>query len=580
MTTIDTTVDATLDDALGDPEEYLRRAAELDAAERFPAEACDRLDAVGFAARYVPREWGGALNDHERLLRAWRSIARRDLSVIVAHGKTYLGAAPVWLAGSPEQAATTARAVLSGIPVSWALSEPEHGADLLNNTLTARRTTDEYRLDGRKWPVNNATRSGLLTLLARTGRTGSARDHSLFLVDKSALEQGTWRPLPKVLTHGIRGIDISGIEFSGALVRSADLLGEEGSGIETVLHTLQLTRTMCPALSLGAGEHALRIVARFATERVIQRRALIERPYSRAVLARCAGLLGAVEATALVAARSVHCLTGELSVISSVVKSMAPSLVDSLVGELAEILGVRSYLTEEYAHGAFQKLARDHQIVSIFDGSTPVNRGALVQQFPRLARALAAGTVDEDGLTVSASLGAPLPSFDHAALGLFSRLGCSLVQSLPGVVETVAALNAPAHLVEQASALRAAAGRLAALMSEVSPAARPPMAAYELAAAYELCLAGAACLNVWATGHGHHRREPLWEDALWLRAALRALLTRLYRTLREPEPDGTPMDLLVDTRLAGTVAEAACTGAAITPFGTPWRSSGNGEEDS
>ncbi|WP_330285426.1 acyl-CoA dehydrogenase family protein [Streptomyces sp. NBC_00576] len=553
-----------------------RLVAELDAAEEFPAPLVERLDAFGLPAYYVPAEWGGVGTDHELLLRLWRTVARRDLSATIAHGKTYLGAAPVWCAGDAEQASTTAAAILAGEQVAWALSEPDHGADLLNGTVTATAHDGGYRLDGVKWPINNATRARYLTVLARTGAAGTGRGQSLFLVDKTALAPGTWRVLPKESTHGIRGIDISGIAFEGAALHADALLGREGTGLETVLHALQLTRTMCAALSLGAGEHALRIAAAFAAERIVQRRPLLDRSHPRALLGRCAALMAAAEASALVGSRSLHSLTGEMSVVSAVVKSVAPELTDAMMGELAELLGVRSFLTGVYAHGSFQKIWRDHQIVSVFDGSTPVNRAALVQQFPRLVREYTAGSVDEEGLAEAASAGDPPRPLDRGSLTLLSRRGCSVVQSIPALSRSLASPTAPAGLAAHAVALEAAAAEVHALMAAVTPAAHPPMAAYEIAAAYELCYAAAACLHAWSAGRHRHDGEPLWEDGLWVRAALRALRARLAVALRSPAPVAAPGDDRINDLLAQHVARAARTGAPMTPFGAPMSRSGEG----
>ncbi|WP_322755001.1 acyl-CoA dehydrogenase [Frankia sp. Cas3] len=558
---------AALAAVLGDPAEAVRHDAALDAAEGFPAEVCARLDGVGFPALYVPTEWGGALDDHERLLRLWRIVARRDVSALVAHGKTYLGAASVWIAGSAVQSASTAAAVLSGGQVAWALSEPEHGADLLNGSVTAAEQDGGYRLDGVKWPINNATRAGHLVVLARTGSAADPRGHSLFLVDKKSLPAGSYRLLPKVATHGIRGVDISGIEFTGAPVPTDALIGPAGTGVETVLRALQLTRTMCGALSLGAGEHALRLVARFTATRIIQRRPLIDRPVPASVLARCAALLGAAEAATFVATRSIHSLTREMSVTSAVVKALVPTLIDAVIGDLAELLGARSFLTEAYEHGAFQKVRRDHQIAAVFDGSTPVNRAALIQQFPRLTRDFVAGAFDAAGVAQAARVGERPGPLDRGALVLLSRQGCSVVQSLPALAEEIGSQDAPIGLAEHADALCVVVRHLHGLMAEVRPAARPSIAAYELASAYELCYAGAACLHLWKSRERHHRDEPLWRDGLWVRAALRALLARLAVIVRTVPPSAAPGDELIDGRLAGVVAEAAVSGAVVTAFG-------------
>lgn len=565
----DRTEVSVLEETLGDPDQAVREGAELDAAEEFPAASCARLDSFGLAAYYVPARFGGKLDDHEVLLRLLRTVARRDVSATVAHAKTYLGAAPVWVAGSPEQAADVAAVVLSGGPMGWALSEPEHGADLLNGSCTATPRDGGYRLDGVKWPINNATRAGLLTVLARTGERGGARGHSLFLFDKSTAADGTWRHLPKVPTHGIRGVDISGIEFSGAPLPATARIGAEGTGVETVLRALQLTRTLCAALSLGAGEHALRLTARFVATRLIQRRPLIERPYPASILVQSAAQLAAAEAAALVGSRSIHSLTGEMSATSALVKALAPTLVDAMLAELAELLGARSFLTGVYEHGAFQKVRRDHQVVSIFDGSTPVNRGTLIQQFPLLVRGFAERAVDAEGVREAVAVGDPVRNLDHTALTLLSRRGCSIVQSLPELVASIRAQTGPTGLAEHALALCAVAEQLHSLMADTRPGARPSMAAYELAAAYELCYAGASCLHLWVAGEGRQQGEGLWEDGLWVRAALRMLLARIADILRMPKPAAAPGDDRIDGPLALRITEAAQTGAAVTPFGEP-----------
>jgi len=552
-----------LDAVLTGPDGSGALGAEADSAERFPAELHARLADFGLSAHYVPPEHGGSLDDHERLLRLWHVVARHDVSAVVAHGKTYLGAAPVWIAGDADQTTSMAAAVLSGRAVAWGLSEPDHGADLRHGSVTAAREGDGYRVDGVKWPINNATRGDFMTLLARTGPAGSPRGHSLFLVDKAALAPGSARPRPKVATHGVRGADISGLEFAGARLPETARIGAEGTGIETVLLALQLTRTMCAALSSGAGEHALRITARFAATRLVQRRPLSARPRPAAILARCAALLAGVEAASLVAARSAHALTGEMSVTSAIVKPLAPAVTDAVISDLAELLGVRSYLVDHHEHGAFQKLSRDHQVVAVFDGSTPVNRAALAQQFPRLVRGRAGAVADTSGLAEAVVLGTGPRPLDRSALTLVSRRGCTVVQALPRPVGD----GGPPGLAEHVLALHDLIDQVTGLMAEIPPAALPAMPAYELAAAYELCYAGAACVHLWTACAEQHADEPLWQDGLWVRAALRALTHRMTRILRIAPPVPAPGDDELDAALTTRVAEAALHGAPVTPFG-------------
>lgn len=560
-----------------------RHCAELDRAEAFPERMCATLDALGLSSYYVPAQFGGALASFEDLVQLVRRVARRDLTAAVAHAKTFLGAAPVWVAGTQAQAVDLGRQIVAGARVSWALSEPGHGADLLASEVTARREGDRYLVDGVKWPVNNATRGTHACVLARTDPAGGGRGFSLFLAEKAGLAPGSYRHLPKARTHGIRGADISGIAFDGARLPESALVGEPGGGIETVLLSLQLTRLMCAALSLGAGEHALRLATEFAMTRMIQGRPLIDRPAIRAVLARSASALLAAEAVAIVGSRAVHALTGELSVISAVVKALLPTLIDGVIGELGELLGSRSFLDCEYADGAFQKLQRDHAIVAIFDGSTAVNRSSLIGQFPRLARGYAQRWHDAAGV---ARLGAAPRQFDTRGLRLQSPTGCSIVQGLTAAAARVSAEHAAGVTPGDGGVCLGAAARRAAeaatdlhhRLAAVRPAARPAASAYTLAADYELCFAAAACVQVWEAGHQAAADSPLWSGGLWARACLDELNARTRHSgsgtyvgsLAPGEPDAATAGQIVDWLVGAVDAGAPITlRTASDPGGRP-----------
>lgn len=474
--------------------------------DRFPAEAVAVLDEAGFGRNYV-LDRDSSFPEMTALIRA---VARRDLTVAIAHGKTFLGSASVWVAGTPAQVSAHADRVRSGEIVCWGLTERDHGADLLAGEFAATRVDGGWRLDGEKWLINNATRGGTACVLARTDPGGGARGFSVFLVDRRRLSGEVWQPLPKVLTHGIRGADISGFTARGAVVGPDALVGEVGDGITVVLKALQLTRIACGGLSLGAADHALRIARDFAADRRLYGRVLADVPHVRRILGQVAATALTAEAVALVATRSVHALPGELSVVSAIAKAFVPTQVQRLLGSVAELLGVRGFLTSAPGTG-FAKLERDHRICGIFDGSTAVNRAALLTQMPRLGRLLRSERIDADGVRAATRLDAGLPAFDRDRLTLTSPTGCSLVQSLPG-----GASSAPDVLAEVEELAEAAAAFVPAIGGL-------PSSAFDLAARYERAYAIACCLRLWSE---NDRESPLWTDRLWLRACLAVLLDR------------------------------------------------------
>ncbi|MFI0897340.1 acyl-CoA dehydrogenase family protein [Streptomyces sp. NPDC020983] len=528
---------------LGDPDDpgtvlSHARSLALDEREDFPEGPCDRLDELGLHGFYVPAAHGGRLADYEQLMQLMRTVARRDLTVAVAHGKTYLGAVCVWVGGSAEQCRRLGEAVAGRARVSLALTERAHGSDLLAGDVLAEPDAGGaagYLLTGEKWLINNATRGSLLSVLSRTDPAGGPRGYSVLLVDKRELPAGTYRHLDKVRTHGIRGADISGIAFDRAPVPAGAVVGEVGGGLETVLKALQLTRTMCAALSLGAADHVLALGLDFAAGRSLYGRPLAELPQARRTLAEAAADVLADEALALVAARAVQTLPAELSVVSAVTKYLVPTRTEGVVTALTRLLGARAFLKDVYAGGRFQKVDRDHRIVGLFDGNTLVNLNSLISQFRLLVRAFRRGAGDVGGAAAAFRLGAPLPPADLGRLSLIARQGSGVLAALPGCVARlralaagdtalVPALRAAERLVDAVEGVHAEMAALQDAQTEVPPAA------FDAARRFALCFAAAACVGLWTYSHAEAEAgatAPLWRDALWLRAALARLLGAL-----------------------------------------------------
>ncbi|MFD8371453.1 acyl-CoA dehydrogenase family protein [Streptomyces sp. NPDC059688] len=546
----------------GDPSGWFShaRSVELDEKEEFPAAICRRLDDWGLPDHYVPAEHGGRLTDYEQLLQLMRAVARRDLTVAIGHGKTYLGGVCVWVAGTPEQAARLGADIRAGVPVSLGLTERAHGSDLLAGEVRGTDGTDGWLVNGEKWLINNATRGSLLSLLTRTDPAGGPRGFSVLLVDKRELDKDHYRHLPKVHTHGIRGADISGIAFQDAPVPRSALVGTEGTGLETVLKALQLTRTMCAALSLGAADHGLRLAQDFAEGRELYGRRLSDLPQARRTLGTAAADVLVHEALATVAARFVHTLTEEMSVTAAVTKYLLPSGTEDVLAQLTRLLGARAFLKGVHANGMFQKVERDHRIVGLFDGNTLVNLNSLINQFRSLVRGRGRGTGNLAGAQTAYDLSAPLPALDPGRLSLVARHGSAVLAGLDASVARLTALagERPALLPAAAAARRIAEvtdrvhtdmERWQGVIGDVPPAA------FDTARRYTLCHAAAVCLGLWthsAPQFTGTRAEPLWRDGLWLRAGLDRLLTRLG----EPDTGDTEaydalLDHLHTTRRSG-----------------------------
>lgn len=408
-----------LGDARGDGPGAWRAAVDADEAEAFPTAGFEHLKAWGYSRWLVPEALGGKLRGLDELVALGRRVARRDLTLAIAVGQSLLGALPVWIAGSPEQRQLLAGRLIDGALGCLALTEEAHGSDLAAGEVCAARVGEAWFLDGTKWCVNNATLGETLTVLARTDPEGGPRGFSVFLVEKDGASG--IKPIPRLHTHGIRGADISGATFART---PATLVGREGHGLDLVLKTLQVSRTLCSAFSLGAADVALALARDFARDRRLYGAPAWDIPAVRRALDDAALDLEAAQATARTCARALSFLPGEISVLSAVAKVMVPELCARVISSCATVLGARAYLREGPA-AVFQKLVRDHAVVPLFDGSTPINLYVISGQLPRLAGARAP--------FVPALFSAePAPPFDGALLRTSSRGEDHLLGALDG----------------------------------------------------------------------------------------------------------------------------------------------------
>ncbi len=543
---------AALEQYLGDPTDArnpfsFAHAVELDEREAYPEQACALLDAWRLPEHYVPVESGGKLDSYEQLLSLLRTVARRDLTVVVAHAKTFLGAAAVWAEGTQQQREKLAQIIKDGRQVALAYHEKSHGSDFLATDVRATKVPGGYLLSGEKWLVNNATRGAALTVFARTSESGGMRGFSLFLVEKDALDPASFQHLDRIKTLGIKGADFSGIRFNESFVSDDALIGTPGSALEQTLKAFQLTRTIIPALSLGAADTALRSTLDFARQRSLYGSPVTALPHARRLLVDAFADLLISDCMAVACARAVQQTPEQMRLYSAAVKYFVPSRVEELVQSLSVVLGARHYLREGHWSGIFQKILRDNKVLSIFHTGTFLNLITISTHLRDLATQRARVAPQHEGDTESRELeerlrtifdlSAPLSAFDPSALRVYTRgrddilngLGLALSQLrdlAPASEHEARVLRQLITLSERLITARDDADREQqeterSLGSEYSRS--PEM--FEQAERYCVLHAAACCLHMWLYNRG--RLGEFFGRGAWVVWCLGRLLSKL-----------------------------------------------------
>ena len=386
-----TALSEALESQLGDPKNpgnplSFAYSQKIDETEQFPEEAIRWLYDRQLARHYVPEELGGSFRSFAELGEVIRVLSRRDVSSAVAFS-TLFWSFLAWVGGTGEQKRWLAKYILERQgTMCLAYSERQHGADLAASDTVARRTANGFEITGEKWPINRATVGGLCFVLATTDPAAGPRGLSLFMLDKDDLDPKRYSNSPKILTHGLRGSDISGIKFEHCPVPAQSLLGGEGEGLQLALRGFQITRALCAAISLGAGDTALRTTLNFALNRKLYDELVIDLPHAAGVLSDAFLDLLICDCVTNAGLRSFHAVPEQSSLWASIVKYFVPTTIETMIQNLSVVLGARYYMREEHEFGTFQRVLRDAAVVSLFDGSTVVNLHALMLQFRHLAR--------------------------------------------------------------------------------------------------------------------------------------------------------------------------------------------------
>lgn len=542
-----------LEEYLGNPDipnevMSFKNSIDLDEREEFPRASLRLLQQWGMTQYYIPTELGGKLSSYEECFSLIRIIARRDLSVAVSDMHTFLGALPVWLEGTPFQKQKLAEFLKNGGTACLAVSEKAHGSDLLATETCGIKHLEGYSLSGEKWPINKATYTDMLTVLAKTDERGSPRSLSMFVVYKGELNPTTYINLPKIKTLGLRSSDISGIAFNNSLLPQESLIGEQGIGLDITLKGFFVTRTLCSFLSLGAADTALRTTLNLTLSRKLYNRTVFSLSHPRTVLNNAFLDIIICECVSISAARALHLVPEQFSVWSAIVKSFVPKRVERLIDELAVILGARYYFREEHDWGIFQKVLRDNGIISVFDGSSIVNLYGLILQLPQLIKTYHKTDYHNDEhlrirLGKIFSLDHPLPAFDGKQLSLYSRGNNDALQgwklALTQLKELRGTGTADAQVLKDliilTEALMEELSHWELKASQLIPNRNhdESFEAFELAKKYCIFHAAATCLQMWL--YNRSKLALFFERGEWLVLCLHYLLKN-FQPNREQMP--------------------------------------------
>ncbi len=225
-------------------------ARALEAADEYPESIVAALRELGFFGMTISPEYGGLGLSALTYAKVVERVAAVWMSVTGFFNTHLIMAAAVERHSSETMKRSYLPRFATGeLRGGIGLTEPDCGTDLQAVRTRAKRDNQGYVVDGSKTWITNSVHGDILAVLVKTdpNTTPAHRGMSLLLIEKS----DGFRVVRKLEKLGYRGIDTGEIVFDGCRVPAANLIGEEGRGLQIVLGGLELGRINVAARGAG-----------------------------------------------------------------------------------------------------------------------------------------------------------------------------------------------------------------------------------------------------------------------------------------------------------------------------------------
>ena len=242
-------------------------ARDLEHADSYPEALIETMKRLGVFGLAIPEEYGGAPVSTPCFALVTEELARGWMTLAGAMGGHTVVAKLLLAFGTEQQKRHYLPRMATGeVRAAMALTEPGGGSDLQAITTHARRTGDEYVVDGAKAWITNARRSGLIALLCKTDPAATPRHTGISLL---LVEHGPGltvsRDLPKL---GYKGVETCELRFDDYRIGADAVLGGvEGHGFAQMMTGLETGRIQVAARAVGVGRAAFDDAFRYAQQR-------------------------------------------------------------------------------------------------------------------------------------------------------------------------------------------------------------------------------------------------------------------------------------------------------------------------
>lgn len=348
-------------------QEIIPVAAEYDEQEKFPAPVVQKMWETGLVNFTVPDALGGAGLDTVTACVVTEELGRGCAGIATVAAANSLALYPILIAGSDEQKKKFIPPVTTtGKFAAFCLTEPNAGSDAASVATTAKAVDGGYVLNGSKCFITNGDVADLYVVFATVDKSKGLKGLTAFAVPKTeGISTGK-----KEIKLGIRASGTVVVNFDNVFVPAENMLGGEGQGFKVAMQTLDTSRPLIGALSVGVARGAYETALRYSKERVQFGQPIASFQMIQAMLADMATQIDAARLLVWRAAALVDKKEASFARESAMAKMFASDTAMDVTTDAVQIMGGYGY-SREYP---VEKYMRDAKIMQIYEGTNQIQR--------------------------------------------------------------------------------------------------------------------------------------------------------------------------------------------------------------
>ena len=344
---------------------------ETDKTGEVPSELAQRITSraieMGFYAANMPASVGGGGLDYVSLALMEREFGKSTYGL---HGFVHRPSEILMACEDDQIERYLLPCVRAEKMEFFALTEPGAGSDIMSMTTRAHRDGSDWLINGAKHFISCNVEADFAIVFAVTGIDETAKGErkriTAFLVD-NGVDGFEIRRGPRCAAQ--RAYHTYQLSFDDCRVSSAQILGEEGRGLELAERWLKMGRVWVAAACCGKAERLLDLATEWAATRKQFGQPIGKFQGTAFKLADMATELKAADLLVMNAARKA-----DLGIMTSDDAAMAKLYASEMVGRVADHT-VQIYggmgLMEELP---VERLWRDARLDRIWDGTSEIQR--------------------------------------------------------------------------------------------------------------------------------------------------------------------------------------------------------------